>query len=53
MTIQCIDHHGFRNREEVESREELNAGVDIIKDCLLILFVAGLTAVLIISFSLL
>jgi len=53
MTIQCINHHGFRYCEEIKSRGELDAGVDILTGCLLVLFVAGLTAIFIISFSIL
>ncbi len=53
MTIQCINHHGFRYRGELKSREELDASVEIITGCLLVLFVVALTAVFVISFSVL
>ncbi len=51
MTIQCINHHGFRYSAELKTREELDAGVEIFTGCLLVIFVVGLTAVFVISFS--
>lgn len=51
MTIQSINHQGFRYCGEVETRKELDSGIEWIKDCLVVLFVVALTAVFVISFA--
>lgn len=53
MTIQYMTQHGFRYCGELKSKEESDAGIDILTGCLLVLFVAGLTAVFVIAFSIL
>jgi hypothetical protein len=53
VAIQSINQHGLPYNEEAEDREELDSGVDLFTDSLLVIFVVGLIAVFITSFLLL